>query len=304
MFFTVSTHNDIKRLDGFRTIDIEFEELPNYVMQYSYCSNGLVNGVRSKNTDNNNPTGYEAYDGKEDVVILDVDDSVTIEQAQLIFAEYECIIITTKSHRKDKGGKVCDRFRIFLRLDKTINDYYYRQTVMDYIYRNYDFVDQVCKSTNRLFFSSPSNSEVYINKGKRFVVSNIISKDIIPHSVTETAQISTNDSQVVSQVTSDEIYRYSEILEVWITDSGIVLENEKGETSDEVKLKGIKKFLDDEFYQGNKGNSLFSAGCIMKKDGFNDDFIVDYLLKEWEARNCSTDKFRDALLNIKNSLKY
>ena len=51
---------------------------------------------------------------KQDCIILDVDDGVTIQRIQKIFKKYMYIIGTTKSHQKDKKGLVCDRFRVII----------------------------------------------------------------------------------------------------------------------------------------------------------------------------------------------
>lgn len=77
-----------------------------------------------------------------------------------------------------------------------------------------------------------------------------------------------------------------------------------GETSEENKLVGVGIFLDNEFVQGNKSNCLFQASSMMVSDGFDENFIVDHLLSEWESRRGSRDKFADAKYNICGAFKY
>ncbi|AUR97297.1 coil containing protein [Vibrio phage 1.238.A._10N.261.52.F10] len=48
------------------------------------------------------------------MVVLDVDDGVSLETAQLLLKDYEALFYTTKSHQIDKNGVVCDRFRVVL----------------------------------------------------------------------------------------------------------------------------------------------------------------------------------------------
>lgn len=53
--------------------------------------------------------------------VIDCDDGLmTLQEAQEEFREYVHIIGTTKSHGRLKGNKVCDRYRIFLRLEKRL----------------------------------------------------------------------------------------------------------------------------------------------------------------------------------------
>ena len=57
----------------------------------------------------------EAWNNEnQDLIILDIDDNLSIEDAKYIFKNYKTFICTTKSHQKDKHGKVCDRFRVIL----------------------------------------------------------------------------------------------------------------------------------------------------------------------------------------------
>lgn len=56
-------------------------------------------------------------------IALDFDDGAfTLDEAVAEFADYAHVIGTTKSHQKDKGGKVCDRFRVAVRGDFVLTD--------------------------------------------------------------------------------------------------------------------------------------------------------------------------------------
>lgn len=301
MKFTISKHNSQHNEDGFETIETNFTDLPKYIMSGGYCSNSLVNGSRRKNKDSSLPTGYESYNGGESALILDVDDGFTIEMAQEFFKEFNCLIITTKKHQKTIDGvKYGDRFRIILEIDE-INDFNERQIIIKEIYKTYSFIDQACKNPNRFFFASPPDALVLENiTGVKFDIN--IFKTYANAELLSSLE-ATNEVKEVSEVKSNEIYRYDELREIWKTDSGDVLEQEST-NNEEAKLKGINIFLDDNFYQGNKSNSLFNASCMMKRDGFDDDFIVTHLIKQWERRSSGKDKFKDAVSNIKNGLRY
>lgn len=58
--------------------------------------------------------------GDFNLIVLDIDEGTTIEDAQMVFKDYKYVLYTTKSHMKDKHGKVCERFRIILPLRFTI----------------------------------------------------------------------------------------------------------------------------------------------------------------------------------------
>ena len=115
MYLTIASHNSEKEITGFKTEIVNFKDIPELVKKFSYCSNSLKDGRRTRNKDKSLQIGIEAYAGKEDVLILDVDAGVTIEQMSIFFGEYNYIIVTTKSHRKIKNGVMQgDRFRLFL----------------------------------------------------------------------------------------------------------------------------------------------------------------------------------------------
>lgn len=51
---------------------------------------------------------------KQNCIILDIDDGISIHKIQSMFKKYTYIIGTTKSHMKDKKGIVCERFRMII----------------------------------------------------------------------------------------------------------------------------------------------------------------------------------------------
>lgn len=68
-----------------------------------------------------------------DWIALDVDEGLSLLEAQEKFKDYIHVIGTTKSHQIPKGKKpACDRYRVFLRLEHTCRDLAaYRYTVQN-----------------------------------------------------------------------------------------------------------------------------------------------------------------------------
>ena len=100
------------------------------------------------------------------MLVLDVDEGLSLSEAVKLFAEYKHIIFTTKSHQKEKNGVVADRFRVVLFLDKTITDLEeYKQIALFYTSSVFDFCDGACKDGARFWF--PSKEVVsQVNEGK------------------------------------------------------------------------------------------------------------------------------------------
>lgn len=96
-------------------------------------------------------------------IAIDVDndgpnDNYTIAEAAEKFAQYKHLIMPSKSHQKEKGGKVADRFRVILFLDRPVTDAKDFQATWKTIYESYPAADRACKDASRFFFPSP---EVY-----------------------------------------------------------------------------------------------------------------------------------------------
>ena len=57
-------------------------------------------------------TDFNWSNDKQDMLVFDVDDGLTIPQCQSMFKSYKYLIGTTKSHRQLKKGIICDRYRL------------------------------------------------------------------------------------------------------------------------------------------------------------------------------------------------
>jgi len=80
------------------------EELVKSEVVPSFC---LVHFENEKRNSKNAIPGQNA-------IAFDIDTGMTLEEAFAIFKPFTYIIYTTKSHRKEKNGETCDRFRILL----------------------------------------------------------------------------------------------------------------------------------------------------------------------------------------------
>jgi hypothetical protein len=266
MFFSVATHNEAKNAKGFiHYDDVEFSDIPKMVMSgYAYSAGKFKDNHRKNDN----------WEGCEDVLILDIDDGCTIKQAMEIFKKYRHFIITSRSHLKDKNGLVCERFRIFLQLENTINDIVTRDAFIKDVMNVYCFVDGSCKDRGRFFYASPDNAEVFYTEGKLF-----------PVIVIETPQIMPKEQKAMI-IPSNDIYRLCELKNVWIDKNGNELESGYSEdgVNYDAKLKGIKIFMDGNYYNGNKHHCLVSCIYMMRNDGFDDDYIVNWLFDECNSR--------------------
>lgn len=90
------------------------------------------------------------------LLMLDFDEDATIKEVSEYFKDYSFLIATTKSHLKMKNNKISERFRLILKLNKTIylnqNEY---ELFMKKIIKSLPFkADNACVDISRMFFSS------------------------------------------------------------------------------------------------------------------------------------------------------
>jgi hypothetical protein len=62
------------------------------------------------------------------MVVLDIDDGLSVYKFQKMFSQYKYILGSTKSHQRTKKGLICDRFRVILPAINipSDNDIYFR----------------------------------------------------------------------------------------------------------------------------------------------------------------------------------
>ena len=87
-----------------------------------------------------------------DLIALDFDTpDMPMAQAVKAFCDMAHVIGTTKSHQRDKGGVVCDRYRVVLRLERRIDSAETFKATLAYAMRHYP-ADTACKDGGRFFW--------------------------------------------------------------------------------------------------------------------------------------------------------
>ena len=90
------------------------------------------------------------------LLIFDFDEDTTIDEVSNYFKDYDFLIATTRSHLKEKNGKICERFRLILRLNKTLflNSSQYEAFMRNALSSLPFKADLSCIDISRMFFSS------------------------------------------------------------------------------------------------------------------------------------------------------
>lgn len=86
------------------------------------------------------------------LMVLDVDENLTIEQALKTFEPYKFLLATTRSHQKEKHGLVCDRFRVILFLEREIKTKEEFISTWFSLKEKFPFIDEKCKDPARFFY--------------------------------------------------------------------------------------------------------------------------------------------------------
>lgn len=86
----------------------EFNNLKNIMKsEFNYCSHHFIDGYRD----------HEHAEKKMNIVVLDIDEGISLQLAMALMNDYKYIVGTTKRHQLEGYG---DRFRMILQLDRTI----------------------------------------------------------------------------------------------------------------------------------------------------------------------------------------
>jgi hypothetical protein len=165
------SNGDYNHEDGYKKAEIPFDDIPSWITsedKICYAGVGFRHGKR-----NNEHT--EPY---SNIIILDIDEGMTLDYAKEVFADYYSIITTTRNHQKEKNGVVADRFRVVLLSDKylfTNPDNY--KGLMHNMQKYYGFtLDEACFDKAHIYYSNPS--EVWKGNGiKKFEISKLIPRE-------------------------------------------------------------------------------------------------------------------------------
>lgn len=99
------SENYSKSKKGWKHKEVEFSRLKNVLSNSNvqFSPYRFNNGVKMPKQWRND---------KQNMLVFDVDDSMSISEAQRLFSQYKYLIGTTKSHQKLKKGLQCDRYRL------------------------------------------------------------------------------------------------------------------------------------------------------------------------------------------------
>lgn len=155
---TLSISKDITA--GYTEMYVPFERLASITSKFNYSPSSYREGYRKQDNVINlgNTLMFDFDDGS-----ISIDEMVGFLNDNGVTA----FLSTTKSHNKDKHGKVCERYRVIVPLSGKINlpvdkfgDFYmFVARVLQFS----EHLDKVCRDSARFFFPNPAQ-EVYLIK--------------------------------------------------------------------------------------------------------------------------------------------
>ena len=161
---SVNTDSNKYNPDGFKTLNGNFFNLHKIINSDKRYSAGTFKDEYIQDSN---------YIESQNLMIFDIDDGMTIEEAKSLFSDWTYLITTTKSHQKEKKQKnemvTCDRFRIIL---PTISTFHLSPTVYSDMYINLletlgiPAYDEKCRNASRWYYGNP-DGEYWYNEGKQ-----------------------------------------------------------------------------------------------------------------------------------------
>ena len=143
----------------YKNYEIDFNNLHRLVSSDFRQYSPFVFSTGIKKSDNWN-------NEKQNILILDIDDGLSIKDAMNKFKDYKFFICTTKSHQQEKKGIKCDRFRmIFPTINNPIGDLYFEY--MRNLESMFSFIDKQVNTKTGAFLGS-SNCKYWYNEGFLF----------------------------------------------------------------------------------------------------------------------------------------
>jgi hypothetical protein len=171
MSFSLPVNGKPNHGDDYFKKEIPFNQIPEWITQKDICYSPVefVNGKRNN----------ESTQPLTNIIVLDVDDGMSMDYAKELFAEHYAIIAPTRNHRKEKGGVINDRFRIVLLTDKYINTTtgIYKE-FMQNIARYYGVkVDDKCFDKAHIYYGNPTKDIWFGSCEKKFEVAKLVPKE-------------------------------------------------------------------------------------------------------------------------------
>jgi hypothetical protein len=215
--------------DGFIQQKIGYKQLPDLVRgKYgkNYSAGIFLNSKRNKDN----------YIRRQNLIIFDVDEGTTIDEAKLYLSQYRGFIATTRNHMKEKNGKVQERFRIVL-ISKYIfnlDHQEYTNTLTNFALLHNLTVDFPVIEPSRLYYSNPE-SEINFLDGDELV-------DLRSY-IPETKEVRATEESIKH---AEKTYSGSE------------------------NINGLDKYFLMQTSQGNRNNNLVKYGfALIDKKGLS-----------------------------------
>jgi len=224
----ISISKDITK--GFKPKKVPFDVLHEVVCSpdWNYSAGTFKKGHRNKAN----------YEKKQNLVIIDIDEGMDMATAKIMFSNYKCMIATTKSHQKDKNGKVCDRFRLIFITDRTIKlDSELYSRFMANVYESLGVpADESCKDSSRFYYGA--EGEHWYSEGTKLLEIS----DLIPDTTKEKER------------------------KVLLSSSGI------GSTD------GLERYLLEEAIKGNRNHQCLKYAGFLYSNGYSLDDAKEKVL--------------------------
>lgn len=201
----------------------------------------------------------------QDLLMLDIDDGLTFNEAKDRFKGLQCLITTTKSHQKDKNGLVCDRFRVIFPTKNpiTCTQSEYSTTMKLIFEREYHFSDTACKDPSRIFFGF-SGAEYFYIEGKTFdfnkYLKRVQKKEKLNTTMKPLIHSSTRPQQRKTFVGHPQSTQKDFYIRTWCSDE---------------MLEALK--FGEKFVSGNRNNALLSWTKFFKGLGFSDPEVREVI---------------------------
>eukprot|EP00918_Siedleckia_nematoides_P008886 GHVU01019495.1.p1 GENE.GHVU01019495.1~~GHVU01019495.1.p1 ORF type:complete len:684 (+),score=52.44 GHVU01019495.1:1607-3658(+) len=137
-----------------------------------------------------------------DMLMIDVDEGCSVERFKSIFKKELYLLVTSKSHQKDKKGKICDRFHVYFPLASRCSCGAWYEKAARAFCEKYQFVDSHASIDTARFYYPSFKAKFSVNKGKKISL-----LDYAKPALTDELQFETADENFVSirDVKADEI---------------------------------------------------------------------------------------------------
>jgi len=239
----------------YKTIEIEFTKIHNLIKSdyRQYSPFEFAGGAKKSEN---------WYNDNQNILVMDIDEDLSIVEAKEMFKEYKYLIATTKSHQVEKKGLKCDRFRVILSaVDVPIGDDYFK--AMRALERKYPFIDKQVNNKTGAFLGS-ADCEYWYNEGKDFSLKEYLKSSL---RLEEVAQTFKEEKQPIVKPQAT----YSDEIDIQAIKNRLTRETVADIISScgfEVNRKFMFKARPDE----RTASASISSECVVKDFGDQDAF--------------------------------